>query len=111
MTGIKKSSPDIYFRDGDSKSHSTSTSNQYNLSINAITEDPVSGDLLIGTEIDGLWKFNVKEKIFSKYKFNSDNNFDKKIGWIQSFYKARDGKIWMASNQHIIKSGSAEKNI
>jgi len=53
---------------------------------------------LVGTERDGLWKFNVKEKIFSKYKFNSDSNFDKKIGWIQSFCKSRDGKIWMASN-------------
>ena len=87
----------FYFRDGDSKSRSTSTTNQYNLGINAITEDPVSGDLLMGTERDGLWRFSVKEKIFSKYKFNSENNFDKKIGSIQSFYKSRDGKIWMAS--------------
>jgi signal transduction histidine kinase/ligand-binding sensor domain-containing protein/AraC-like DNA-binding protein len=87
----------FYFRYGDSKSHSASTPNQYNLCINAITEDPLSGDLLIGTETDGLWKFDVKEKTLSKYDFNADNNFDKKIGRIQSFHKARNGKIWMAS--------------
>jgi signal transduction histidine kinase/ligand-binding sensor domain-containing protein/DNA-binding response OmpR family regulator len=88
-----------YFRTGDFRGSDRYIlkSNPYNLTIDAITEDPVSGDLLIGTEINGLWKFNIKEKIFSKYKFSSDNNFDKKIGIIQSFYRARDGKIWIAS--------------
>jgi signal transduction histidine kinase/ligand-binding sensor domain-containing protein/DNA-binding response OmpR family regulator len=86
-----------YFRDGESVQSGLSKSYKYNLGINAIIEDPVSKDLLLGTRMIGLWKFNVKEKIFSKYKFSADNNFDKKIGFIQSFYKAKDGKIWIAS--------------
>jgi ligand-binding sensor domain-containing protein len=87
-----------YFSDGDRKSNGTSHSQKFNLCVNAITEDPVSEDLLIATKRDGLWVFNPANKIFSKYKFNSDKNLDNKIGWIQSFCKSRDGKIWMASN-------------
>jgi signal transduction histidine kinase/ligand-binding sensor domain-containing protein/DNA-binding response OmpR family regulator len=97
-----------YFNDGDLGTSSSATHNKYNLSIRAIIEDPVSKDLLLGTRIIGLWKFNVKEKIFSKYKFSADNNFDKKIGFIQSFYKARDGKIWIAS-VHTLSSLDPQK--
>ena len=79
-----------------------------NLPINAIIEDPVSGNLLIGTSVDGLWNFNIERKTLSKYKFNSQNNSDKKIGWIQSFYKSRDEKIWMASF-HTLSSLDPEK--
>ena len=70
------------------------------LPVNAIIEDPSTGDLLIGTEQNGLWKFNIKEKIFFKY---SPANLDKKIDRIQSFCKSRDGKIWMAST-HTLSS-------
>jgi signal transduction histidine kinase/ligand-binding sensor domain-containing protein/DNA-binding NarL/FixJ family response regulator len=97
-----------YLKDGDSGTGSSATHNKYNLSIRAIIEDPVSKDLLLGTRIIGLWKFNVKEKIFSKYKFSADNNFDKKIGFIQSFYKAKDGKIWIAS-VHTLSSLDPQK--
>jgi signal transduction histidine kinase/ligand-binding sensor domain-containing protein/DNA-binding NarL/FixJ family response regulator len=62
--------------------------------VNTIVEDPLSGDLLIGTEMNGLWKFDVEEKRFIKY---SDDNLDENIGCVQTFCKARDGKIWMAS--------------
>jgi signal transduction histidine kinase/ligand-binding sensor domain-containing protein/DNA-binding response OmpR family regulator len=98
-----------YFKDEDSKLHSRSTSNQYSFCINAITEEPSSGDLLIGTERDGLWRFNPGEKKFSKYKFNNNKNYDKKIGSIQSFYKSRDGKIWMASNNAISSLDTQKK--
>jgi len=62
--------------------------------VNTITEDPLNGDLLIGTEMNGLWKFDVEERIFIKY---SDDNLDANIGCVQTLYKARDGKIWLAS--------------
>jgi signal transduction histidine kinase/ligand-binding sensor domain-containing protein/DNA-binding response OmpR family regulator len=78
-----------------------STSNPYGLGINAIIEDPLSKELLIGTDKNGLWEFNVEGKTFSKYKIASDNNSDEKIGWIQSFYKSRDDKIWMISDHSI----------
>jgi signal transduction histidine kinase/ligand-binding sensor domain-containing protein/DNA-binding response OmpR family regulator len=87
-----------YFKEGDLKSQSTSTSNQLNLCISAIIEDPLTGDLLVGTERDGLWKFNVKEKIFTIYNFNNESVSNEKIGKIQSFCKAKDGKIWMISD-------------
>ena len=87
-----------YFTTEDLKSSDNSLSKQSCLGINAIIGDPVSNNLLIGTDKDGLWKFDINEKGFSKYKFSSVQNFDKNIGWIQSFYKSRDGKIWMASD-------------
>ena len=86
-----------HFINRDLGSSSSPTQNKYNLSIKTIIEDPVSEDLLLGTGMMGLWKFNIKEKIFLKYKFISDSLFDKEIGFIQSFHKARDGKIWIAS--------------
>jgi signal transduction histidine kinase/ligand-binding sensor domain-containing protein/DNA-binding response OmpR family regulator len=89
----------FYFRDGNSQPPGISESDYYKSNIiNAIIEDPVSGDLLIGSDIDGLWKFSIKEKTFSKYKFNNESVSDKKTGMIQSFCKARDGKIWMISD-------------
>ena len=36
--------------------------------IYAIIEDPVSGNLLIGSDTQGLWIFDVKKKQFNKYK-------------------------------------------
>ena len=86
-----------YFRLGDQKSYKTSLSYFENLCVNAIIQNPLSEDLLIGTAADGLWMFNIKEETLSKYKSNNDNNPDKKIGWIQSFYKSSNGIIWMTS--------------
>jgi signal transduction histidine kinase/ligand-binding sensor domain-containing protein/DNA-binding response OmpR family regulator len=87
-----------YFWDGDFNSRHTPKPNHYNLCVNAITEDPVSGKLLIGTEKNGLWFFNPQEKVFSKYKFSDNKNYDIETGFIQSFYKDRDGKIWITSS-------------
>ena len=53
-----------YFGDGDTLSHSATMSDHYNLCIHSIIEDPVSGDLLIGTARDGLWRFNPEKKYF-----------------------------------------------
>jgi signal transduction histidine kinase/ligand-binding sensor domain-containing protein/DNA-binding NarL/FixJ family response regulator len=90
-----------YLRNGDSKSPGTSGSDQYELCINSIIEDPVSEDLLIGSDIEGLLKFDINEKTFSKYKFNNESVSFKKTGMIQSFCKARDGTIWMISDYSI----------
>ncbi|MFZ0456342.1 MAG: two-component regulator propeller domain-containing protein, partial [Ignavibacteriaceae bacterium] len=87
-----------YFKNKDLSSAGSSKSSQYLLGINAIIEDPASNDLLIGTDKDGLWKFSPKEKVFSKYMIKIDPNSDKKISWIQSFFKSRGGKIWMISD-------------
>lgn len=67
------------------------------ISVNAIIEDTVSHDLLIGSETKGLWQFNVDDEIFSKYVFNSHKDQENEIDRIQSLYRARDGKIWMSS--------------
>ena len=77
------------------------------LPINTIIEDPSSRNLFIGTEKNGLWIFNIKEKTFSKY---SPDNLDKKIDRIQSFCKSRDGKIWMAST-HTLSCFDPQKKI
>ena len=78
-----------------------------NFCINAMTEDPATGDLLIGTELNGLWRFDQKEKRFSKY---SADILDKKIGCVQAFCKARDGKIWMASTHTLASLDPAIKS-
>ena len=83
-----------YFRNADVQRNESLNSDKTYLPVNCVIEDPSSGDLFIGTEKNGLWIFNVKEKTFSKY---SPDNLDKKIDRVQSFYKSRDGKIWMAS--------------
>jgi signal transduction histidine kinase/ligand-binding sensor domain-containing protein/DNA-binding response OmpR family regulator len=90
-----------YLRNGDSKSPGNAEGDQYSWRINSIIEDPASGDLFIGADIDGLWTFNVKEKTFSKYKFSNESVAVKKTGMIQSFCKARDGNIWMISDYSI----------
>ncbi len=96
-------------RDGVSSSNNTPNTDRSGLSINAIIQDPESGNLFIGTEMEGLWLFNVKEKKISKYEFSNDNSPDKKIGFIHSFYKARGGKIWMASNNTLSRLDPKKK--
>ncbi len=87
----------FYFIDSNSKAVNHIQANQYRLGIIAITEDPLSKDLLLGTALEGLWIFNVNENKISRYEFNDSTDINKKIGWIQNFYKARDGRIWTAS--------------
>lgn len=83
--------------------------------INAITggEDP--DNLFVGTDKNGLWKFNITSKTFSKYKFESGSDPDQKIGWIQSFYKSQKGKLWMISDNSVtsleLRSGKLKSYI
>ena len=86
-----------YFRQGDSIAHKTSFSYYDNLCVNAIIQNPVSGNLFIGTAMDGLWEFNIKKETILPYQFSNDQSVQKQISWIQSFYKSRDDKIWIAS--------------
>jgi signal transduction histidine kinase/ligand-binding sensor domain-containing protein/AraC-like DNA-binding protein len=74
----------------------THTPNQRNLAVNALNENPVTGNLLIGTSYDGLWEFNTIKKIFVKSEF-SNIETDKMIGYIQAFNVFEDNRIWMAS--------------
>ena len=79
-----------FFRDSD-------TITSHNLGVNAIIEEPGTGNLLLGTDAAGLWTFNSSGKTLSKYIFNRPDRTEEKTGRIQSFFKSRDGKIWMAS--------------
>lgn len=100
-----------YFTESDSNVLSASAAGRYYLPVNALIEDPVSGDILIGTDLNGLWAFKVEEKILSKYCFEDDGIADKKIGWIQAFYKTKDGKIWMASFHTLSRFDSQTKEV
>ena len=86
-----------YFRNKDLNLGDISMSKQSDVCINAILEDPASGDLLLGADIDGLWKFNIAQKSFQRYEINDVSGIQKKIDRIQSFCLARDGSIWMTS--------------
>jgi signal transduction histidine kinase/ligand-binding sensor domain-containing protein/DNA-binding response OmpR family regulator len=71
------------------------------LCVRAITEDPNSGNLFIGTDKNGLWMFNPNKGEFSKYNITNFRNADQKIGWIQSLYKSKTNKLWIASNHSL----------
>ena len=86
----------FYFRKEGSEWHATSTPGLYNIGINAIIEDPSTGELLIGAEPHGLWTFDVDNGNLSKYKFSSTDYDDSQIGSVQSFCVSQDGSIWMS---------------
>jgi signal transduction histidine kinase/ligand-binding sensor domain-containing protein/DNA-binding response OmpR family regulator len=86
-----------YFQYNNSSTKGTPASGEQNNYVKAIIQDPMSDNLLVGTAKKGLWELNVKEKTLSEYKFDTAVNPSAAIGWIQSFCKSRDGKIWMAS--------------
>jgi signal transduction histidine kinase/ligand-binding sensor domain-containing protein/AraC-like DNA-binding protein len=77
------------------------TSSGHLQGINAITEDEVPDNLLIGTDEEGLWRFDIKRKVFTKYMITLSPDPDRKIGWIQSFYKSQNGKLWMISDNSV----------
>lgn len=84
---------------------------QDNLSISAIIEDPASGELLFGTEIEGLWKFNPETKSFLQYKFNTVLKSDDRIRYVQSFCKDKSGKIWIATNNLLTRFNPYDKTL
>ena len=98
-----------YFRDSDLKLYGKSIPGYHYLIVNSLVEEPGTKDLLVGTSAAGLFRFGVKEKILSKYKFNSSMISDEKIGTIQSFYKSRDGKIWIASSNTLSRLDPPKK--
>ncbi|MEJ2618205.1 MAG: two-component regulator propeller domain-containing protein, partial [Ignavibacteriaceae bacterium] len=87
-----------------------------------------SGKFWIGTT-EGLNLFDRDKQIFtryffrdsasklyttsipgkSKYKFNTPDVPDKKVGRIQSFYKSRDSRIWIASSNTLSSLDPKEK--
>jgi signal transduction histidine kinase/ligand-binding sensor domain-containing protein/DNA-binding response OmpR family regulator len=87
----------FYFVDSKSKAVSHIQTNQYSLSINTITDDPLSEDVLLGTGFEGLWRFNINEKQISRFDFNDSASVNKKLGKIQNIYKSRDSKLWMVT--------------
>ena len=87
----------FYFIDSKSKAVSSIQPNQNSISINSIMDDPLSEDLLLGTSLEGLWRFNVNKKQLSRYELNASEHVNKAAGCIQNFYKSRDGRIWMTT--------------
>jgi len=87
---------DFIYKDSQNSQSSKPINQQYG--INAIIGDEESNNLLIGTDKEGLWKFNINQKIFSKFKINYNPNPDHKIGFIQSFRKSANGILWMISD-------------
>ena len=87
----------FYFIDSKSKAVSSIQPNQNSISINSIIDDPLSEDLLLGTSLEGLWRFNVNKKQLSRYELNASEHVNKAAGCIQNFYKSRDGRIWMTT--------------
>ena len=89
-----------FITDDLSRSGSPSSSG-HRQGINAITGDGIQDNLLIGTDKNGLWKFDINKRTFSKYKIDFSSDPDGKIGWIQSFYKSQTGKLWMISDNSV----------
>ncbi len=85
----------------DPDDHQSTLSAKHLYGVNAITGDEVPDNLLIGTDKDGLWKFDIKRKSFTQYKINLSSGSDAKTGWIQSFYKSQNGKLWIISDNSV----------
>jgi signal transduction histidine kinase/ligand-binding sensor domain-containing protein/DNA-binding response OmpR family regulator len=65
--------------------------------INDIIEDPITGRLLIGSNISGLWEFDFQTKNFTKYNLSKIDNDFNSIS-INIFNKPQNGKLWMGTN-------------
>ena len=80
-------------------------------SINAMTEDSIGGDILLGTNLPGLWILNYSKENATLFRFDSTQNTEEKIGEIQSFFKSKDGTIWMASYHTLTSCNIKTKEI
>lgn len=87
----------FYFIKPELKTVSTVKDNRFSLAVTAITEDPISGELLLGTGLKGLWRFENNKKIISKYKLNGSSEINLNATWVQNFYRARDDRIWISA--------------
>ena len=87
-----------YFIDSDVRPNLKSARSYHKISINNIIKDPSNGNILIATDINGLWTLDLETKTLSKYSYDDKSYPDEKIGCVQSFFKTRDNKIWIATN-------------
>ncbi|UCH64928.1 MAG: hypothetical protein JSW63_09965, partial [Ignavibacterium sp.] len=86
-----------YIEDSESFKDSTLNLEEYEpISIKAITEDPITGNLLIGSSLPGLWEFNVNTKEFSKYDLQNIHQAFNSTS-ISSFFAATDSSVWMST--------------
>jgi len=64
----------------------------------AIGEDQTTGDILIGSELPGLWKCDVKQSVLTKYILvNNDSLLN--TCTILHFQKSKDSLLWMGTNK------------
>jgi signal transduction histidine kinase/ligand-binding sensor domain-containing protein/DNA-binding response OmpR family regulator len=70
--------------------------------VNSIIEEPISGNLLIGSNLPGLWSFNMTSKIFSRSDLPySDQEFDHTS--INAIHQTKDGTIWMGTSNGLAR--------
>ncbi len=70
----------------------------------AIIENEKSGQIYIGTNSPGIWKLNEQLNVIEKLNFSYPTKSMREIGSIESFYKARDGNIWIATTVGLMQT-------
>jgi signal transduction histidine kinase/ligand-binding sensor domain-containing protein/DNA-binding response OmpR family regulator len=98
-----------YIKKPDSIQNSKSNLTAKNLAaINSIIEEPVSGNLLIGSNLPGLWLFDLTDKSFSKYKLSNGDQKYNQVS-INNFHQARNGTIWIGTNYGLVLFNQLKK--
>ena len=108
-TGINLFDPEkgsftyYYFIDSDVRPYLKSARNKHKISINNIMKDPSTGKFLIATDINGLWTLDLEAKTLSKYPYDEKRYTEENIGCVQSFFKSNDDKIWIATDNSLLR--------
>ncbi|WMJ74027.1 two-component regulator propeller domain-containing protein [Cytophagaceae bacterium ABcell3] len=74
--------------------------------ITSICEDD-SGDLLLGTVREGVWKYSRKDKIAEKFFYSSHNLLHNRI---KGLSKDKNGNIWIATEEGVFNYRSKDKS-
>ncbi len=69
----------------------------------SIIENEINGKIYIGTNSPGLWELDEETRGIKKGNLPYKNKSLREIGSIESFYKARDGNIWIATTVGLCK--------
>ncbi len=108
-TGINLFDPEkgsftyYYFIDSDVRPYLKSARSYHKISINNIMKDPSTGKFLIATDINGLWTLDLEAKTLSKYPYDEKRYTEENIGCVQSFFKSNDEKIWIATDNSLLR--------
>ena len=76
-----------------------------------IIENEKTGQIYVGTNSPGLWVLDEKKEMIEKSNISFIDHSKREFGSIETFYKSRDGKIWIATTVGLCKLDPANKSV